>query len=243
MSDRTRGEAAIAVVIGRAGSKGLPGKNARMIAGQPMIAHSVRHALAANSINRVYCSTDGDSIARAAEEAGAMVVMRPAELADDHATVDSAVRHAVETTGDDAEIVVILYGNIPVRPEGLVDRAVEMLRSTNADSVQSYAPVGKHHPYWMMRMNSMDQVEPWQENTVYRRQDLPEALIPDGGVIAVRRKSLFAVDPDQPHAFLGNDRRGVRNGEGEVIDVDTEVDFRMAEALLETSDVPGGSRA
>lgn len=223
---------AVAVVIGRAGSKGLPGKNTIVVGGRPMIAHSVEHALASRFVNEVYCSTDGLDIAEAAENAGATVVMRPAELADEKATVDSAVRHAIESIANDSEVIVILYGNIPIRPEGLIDRAVQRLIETGADSVQSYAPVGKHHPYWTTRLDSDDRVSAWQENNVYRRQELPEVFVPDGGVIAVKRTSLFRVDPNHPHAFLGEDRRGIRNAYGAVIDVDDEVDLRVVEAIF-----------
>ena len=223
---------ATAVVIGRAGSRGLPGKNAMMVAGRPMIARSVDRAVEARSVGRVLCSTDGERIARAAEAAGAEVIMRPAEFADDHATIDSAVRHAIDAGGDEAKWVVILYGNIPVRPEGLVDRAVDLLVSSGADSVQSYSPVGKHHPFWTCRVDEHSRVSQWEPNRVHRRQDLPEAFIPDGGVLAVTRKALFDVDPEDPHAFLGKDRRGIRNPAGSVIDVDDEIDLLVAEAML-----------
>ena len=76
--------AALAVIIGRAGSRGLPGKNARIVAGRPMVAWSVAHAAACPEIGSVVVSTDGPEIAAAAREAGAAVLMRPARLAGDH---------------------------------------------------------------------------------------------------------------------------------------------------------------
>ena len=233
---------ATAVVIGRAGSKGLPGKNALPVGGRPMIARSVDHATAARNVGRILCSTDGEEIATAAEQAGAEIIRRPVELADDHATVDSAVRHAVEASNDDAAFIVILYGNIPVRPFDLVDRAIDLLISSSADSVQSYSPVGKHHPYWTCRMDGDSRVSNWEPNQVYRRQDLPSAYIPDGGVLAVTRRSLFRVDPVDPHAFLGEDRRGVRNPAGAVVDVDDEIDLLVAEAILarQAMTIPSG---
>ena len=225
--------AATAVVIGRAGSKGLPRKHVRLVDGVPMIARSVGHALAARRVGRILCSTDGEAIASAAASVGAEVFLRPAALADDHATVDAGVRHAIETSGDDAEVVVILYGSIPIRPDDLIDRAVARLVDTGADSVQSYSPVGKHHPFWTCRLDDDGRIAAWEENDVFPRQDLPPAFIPDGGVIAVRRESLFQVDPERPHAFLGRDRRGVLNEMGTVIDVDDEIDLLVAEAILE----------
>ena len=223
----------VAVVIGRSGSRGLPEKNILPIAGQPMIAHSIGHALNARHIDATYCSTNGQHIAAAAKAAGAEVVMRPEHLASDHATVDSAVRHVIDSSNDQADIIVILYGNIPVRPPDLIDLAVEHMLSSEADSVQSYAPVGKHHPFWTVQLDADDHVHQWEENTVYRRQDLPEAYIPDGGVIVVRRSSLFNVDAKNPHAFLGVKRSGIRTPRGSVVDVDDEIDFELARILLE----------
>ncbi|MHC5003243.1 MAG: acylneuraminate cytidylyltransferase family protein [Planctomycetota bacterium] len=229
-------EDVLAVIIGRAGSKGLPGKNRRPIAGLPMVVHSIEHARRATSVDRLVVSTDCPLVAAAARTAGASVVDRPRHLATDDATVHGAVRHAVESIGSTATVVVVLYANVPVRPEGLVDRAVASLRETGADSVQSYQPVGKHHPYWMVRLDGAGRVEPHEPNAVHRRQDLPPLLLPDGGVIAVRRSLVCAVErPGAPHEFLGADRRGIVNEPGSVIDVDTEVDAIVAEAVLARS--------
>jgi N-acylneuraminate cytidylyltransferase len=223
---------ALAVVIGRAGSKGLPRKNALPVAGVPMIARTIRFARASRSIGRVVVSTDGDEIAAIARDEGAEVVLRPAALASDTATVDSAVRHAVESLAAGEGIVVILNGNVPVRPADLADRAVARLVETGADSVQSYYRVGKTHPYWMSRLDGAGRVAQFVENRIYRRQELPPLFMPDGGVIAVRRESLFDVREGEPHAFFGRDRRGIETAEGEVVDVDTAVDLAVAEAIL-----------
>ena len=225
-------ERALAVVIGRAGSKGLPRKNALPVAGVPMIAHSVRFARASRSVDRVIVSTDGAEIAAIARAEGAEVFLRPDAVSNDTATVDSAVRHAVEASGSRAETIVILYGNVPVRPADLADRAVARLHETGADSVQSYYRVGKTHPYWMSRLDESGRVSQFIENRIYRRQELPPLFMPDGGVIAVRRASLFDVREGEPNAFFGRDRRGIETREGDVVDVDTALDLAVAEAIL-----------
>jgi CMP-N,N'-diacetyllegionaminic acid synthase len=238
MSHASTDEVVLAVVIGRAGSKGLPRKNALEVAGVPMIAHTIRAARAATSVQRIVVSTDGAEIAAIAQREGVEVSLRSAELASDTATVDSAVRHAVEACGSRASIIVILYGNVPVRPEGLIDRAVAKLRSTGADSVQSYYRVGKTHPYWMSQLDSEGRVSAFVENKIYRRQELPPVFMPDGGVIAVQRASLFSPREGEPHAFFGRDRRGIENEEGAVIDVDTALDLAVAEATLRKLEGP-----
>lgn len=169
---------------------------------------------------------------------GVDVVDRPAALASDTATIDSAVRHAVLATSSQHPIVVILYANVPVRPENLLDRAVDLLINSGADSVQSYCDVGKHHPYWMMEIDEHSKVRPYKENAVYRRQDLPPMLLPDGGVIAVTRTSLFKEIPGKPHAFLGVDRRGIVTQPGEVIDIDSALDHAVAIAALNNARRP-----
>ncbi|MFW6336137.1 MAG: cytidylyltransferase domain-containing protein [Phycisphaeraceae bacterium] len=229
----------LAVVLARAGSKGLPSKNALPCAGKPMLAWTLEHALASRRVGRVVLSTDGPAIADIARSLSVEVINRPAELAHDTATVDAAARHAVETLearrGHFFDAIAILYGNVPVRPADLTDRALAKLAATGCDSVQSLSPVGKHHPWWMKRLGGEDgdALKPYHPNGVYRRQDLPPVYALDGGVIAVTRESLFTVTPGEPHAFLGSDRRAVVcDHEGEVIDVDTTIDLKLAEAVL-----------
>lgn len=225
---------ALAVILARAGSKGLPDKNKLPVAGKPCLAWTIEHALESPTLDRVLLSTDSNEMAQIGRNLGVEVVMRPYEFAHDTATVDAAVRHAVTSIIGNHDQIVILYGNVPVRPADLTERAVAKLRATGCDSVQSVCPVGKHHPYWTKSLSGedTDQIEAFQDNAVYRRQDLPPLYGLDGGVIAVTRDNLFNLDPDDPHAFLGADRRAVTTQPGEVIDVDAPVDLLVADATL-----------
>ncbi len=215
----------------------MPRKNALPLGGQPMLAWTIQHAAGSERVDEVVVSTDGRELAGIAARWGAGVVHRPEELADDAAAVDAAVRHAVQShemaCGRRAGVVVILYGNVPLRPPDLTDRAVAKLLDTRCDSVQSVCPVGKMHPFWMKRLggDAGDAMLPLVENSIHRRQDLPPVYLLDGGVIAVTRASLFRGGSD-PHAFLGADRRVVVTEPGEVVDIDTPVDLCMAEAML-----------
>lgn len=228
----------LCVIIARAGSKGLPHKNVLHLAGKPLVAWTIQHAREAQRVQQIVLSTDGPEIAQIGRDLGVEVIIRPDELANDTATVDSAVRHAVQAVEASAtqpfDAVVVLYGNVPLRPPGLIDQAISKLETTRADSVQSVCPVGKFHPYWMKRLGGQDgdELQHYQPNEVYRRQDLPPVYQLDGGVIAVTRKSLFTVDESHPHAFLGEDRRAVVTEPGQVVDVDTAIDLAVAEVLM-----------
>ncbi len=231
---------ATAIILGRAGSKGVPGKNTRAVAGRPCAAWTIEAARAAQRVPRVVVSTDDPALTTLARSMGCDVVERPADLASDTATVDAAARHAARSLGLGNDPIVLLYANVPVRPSGLIDRAVELLVRSGCDSVQSYERVGKHHPWWMVRLDeSTGAVGPWEGDVlnhgVYRRQDLPPAYLPDGGVIALTRRALMLeIDGagDGPHAFFGVDRRGTLSPEGSVIDIDSETDLHRAELVL-----------
>ena len=224
---------ALAVILARAGSRGLPGKNAATLAGRPMIAWSIEHAREATRVARVAVSTDCPQVAAAARALGVTVVDRPPALATDTARVDDATRHAVETLGGDEPVIVVLYANVPLRPVDLIDRAVTHLLDTPADSVQSVCPVGKHHPAWMMTLEAGDRIRPNVDPMPHRRQELPSMFLPDGGVIAVRRVVLLSSAGGGPHDFFGVDRRAVVTAPGEVIDIDDARDLAVAEATLQ----------
>ncbi len=235
---------ALAIILARAGSQGLPGKNTMPIAGRPCIAWTIEAARHSMRVSHVVVSTDCPIAASIARSEACIVIDRPPALASATATVDDAARHAVAIIAPDAPPrtpVVILYANVPVRPHDLIDRAVTMLVETGCDSVQSYASVGKHHPWWMTRVQADGRVSPWEGDVlnhgVYRRQDLPPAHLPDGGVIAVTLESLMLRIPDVapgPHAFFGRDRRGILTHEGDVIDIDSAIDAAVADATLRT---------
>lgn len=234
---------AIAVVLARAGSKGLPGKNRALVAGRPCVSWTFEHARAAALVGRVGVSTDDGEIARLAAKAGIEHWPRPAELAGDTATVDAATRMALRQADTLAQTppdaaVVMLYANVPVRPAGLIDRALALFHRSGCDSVQSYAAVGKHHPAWTARVAADGRVRPWEGDVlfggIYRRQDLEPAFVPDGGVIVVRRACLDAADGviGNPHAFLGSDHRAVTTEPGEVVDIDDALDLAVADQVL-----------
>ncbi len=239
---------ATAIILGRGGSKGLPRKNVLPIAGRPCAQWTIEAAKHSASVSRVVVSSDDDELLSLATRCGATPLPRPAHLASDTARVDDAARHAIESLirqglhKADAPIV-ILYANVPIRPIDCIDRAVARLIETHCDSVQSYQPVGKNHPWWTARVSQADgRVTPWEgdvlNHNIFRRQDLPPAFIPDGAAIALTTMALMQQVPNVasgPHAFFGKDRRGIVNPEGSVIDIDSKIDMLVAEAMLSAS--------
>ena len=240
---------AIALILARAGSKGVPGKNFAPIAGRPCVAWTLDYAAACGLLSAIAVSTDDPRIEELVESEypGVEVVARPRDLASDTATVDDAARHAMrELESRRPELktpetrVVILYANVPVRPAGLIERALDRMAHPGTDSVQSYQPVGKNHPWWMARVDrATGQVTPWEGDVlnhgVFRRQDLPPAFVPDGAILVVTRRALMLQIPGVapgPHAFFGAIRLGIETKPGDVVDIDSPIDVAVADAVL-----------
>lgn len=226
----------LAVIMARAGSKGLPDKCVLPLCGQPVIAYTVGHARQSRLVDGIVLTTDSVQAQRVARAMSVEVVERPPELAVDTAPVDAAVRHAVlsyeRSFGQPVDAVVILYGNIPVRAPDAIDRCVEHLGQTGCDSVRTVVPVSKQHPDWLHRLDG-DRMVQFRRNNIDRRQELEPLYYHDGAVIAVTRGSLFAPETaGDPHAFFGRDRRAVLQAEEDSVDIDSRADFYRAEGIL-----------
>lgn len=228
---------ALGVILARAGSKGLPDKCGRSLLGRPVIDYTFDHALASRRLGAIVLSTDSPAAARCAAARGIETIDRPPALAGDHAATDAAARHAVETWEARhrrrVDAVVMLYGNIPLRPDGVIDAALTRLASSGCSSVRTVVAVGKHHPDWMFRLQD-DRMHALRENGSFRRQDLEPLYQPDGALYAVTRAALWAgaAAPQDGQAFLGPDCRALVLAAEDSVDIDGPADLCRAEALL-----------
>jgi N-acylneuraminate cytidylyltransferase len=235
----------LGVILARAGSVGLPNKHLLPLMGRAVISYTFDHAQAARSLTRVVVSSDCRHVRTLAARAGFPWIDRPWDLAASDSSVQDVMLHAldnVERASDfRPDALVVLYGNVPVRGPGVIDRAVAHLAETRCDSVRTFCPVGKWHPAWMSRLEG-DVVVPNVAGSIHRRQDLDPLLLHDGAVVAVTRSAMLRArdNPSDPHAFFGTDRRGIRTEAGETVEVDERRDLFTAEAVLrEHADAAG----
>jgi N-acylneuraminate cytidylyltransferase len=214
----------VAVIPARGGSKRVPRKNLRVVGGLPLVAHSVLHALAAESVGAVVVTTDDAEIADVSRRYGAELVERPLELADDVATSESAVLHALDERRrqghDDPDLVVLLQPTSPARRQGEIDSAVERLRREGADSLFSAA--ADRALYWSVtpsgpapqnyepaaRLREQEMGPQYRENGsiyVMRTELLRGTGIRLGGRVAVHAMDLwssFQLDSDEDAELL-----------------------------------------
>ena len=127
----------LCVIPARGGSKGFPGKNIAMLAGKPLLAHTIEHAKKALCITDIYVSTDDDDIAAVADKYACEVVRRPRALSGDYAPSEWALLHVLAETGIVPDYVVMLQCTSPIRKGLHIDRAFNLLLDTGADSLFS----------------------------------------------------------------------------------------------------------
>ena len=195
----TRMSNVVAIIPARGGSKGIKRKNLVPIAGKPLVAHSIRHALDATLIDRVIVSTEDSEIAEASRAAGAEVpFMRPDDLAGDQVLDLPVFEHALrwlEEHGDVPEIIVHLRPTAPYRKQGWIDEAIALLREhPTADSVRSVSRVDQH-PWRVFEIAEDGFLDPLMKAKhpqpyLLRRQDLPP-LYYYNCVIDVTRRSTI----------------------------------------------------
>lgn len=214
---------ALGVIPARGGSKSVPGKNLRELGGESLVARAVRFALAAESLDRVVVSTDDDDIAAAAAAAGAEVVRRPAELARDDSPTTDALAHVVRELRAEPRWVVTLEPTSPFRRPGTIDRCVELAEAHDAGSVLTVrADRGSFG-----RVDAGGRFALLDGGASRRRQDREPLYAESGTVWVTRTDSLLrtgSVLAEPVYAVVVDDE--------EAIDINSELDLRMAETIL-----------
>ena len=179
----TASSGALAVIPARGGSKGIPGKNLQHVGGLSLVARSVRAALNSRKVERVVVSTDDDAIALEAQSHGAEVVRRPAAIAGDTASSESALLHALDTLEQQGPLppqLVFLQCTSPFTSGGQIDRVLEALEDPKINS--AFAVMPWHGFLWRNdgRGINHDPQQPRQ-----RRQDLEPAFLETGAIYAM----------------------------------------------------------
>lgn len=223
----------IAVIPARSGSKSVPHKNIRMLAGKPMLAYSIEHARKSKYISRILLSTDSEEYAKIGVEYGAEVpFLRPEEYATDSALDIDVFYHCLnflKNEGMIPDIVVQLRPTYPIRNPEDIDRMIELLlQNPEADSVRSVAPA-KEIPYKMWHKDEQGKLSPIMRDIpeCYNmpRQSLPKVYYQNACIDVVRGSVIL-----EKHSMTGSCILGFEMDKN--YDIDTEEEFRRAEAFL-----------
>ncbi|OYR74025.1 N-acylneuraminate cytidylyltransferase [Halorubrum sp. E3] len=219
--------AVLGLIPARGGSKGIPGKNIRELAGAPLIAHSIQAARDATAIDSVVVSTDDEEIVEVAESHGARVpFIRPSELATDEAPTAPVISHALETLHDMGEAYdafVLLQPTSPLRTATHIDEAYSLYEESDVDSVISVYPT--YDTRWERTSEGAKKLN--YTDAGKRRQDRdPEYVI--NGAIYVTDVEQFL----QTEETITGTTKMYEMTERESVDIDTPFDLWLAEQIL-----------
>ena len=182
------------IIPARGGSKGIPGKNIKALAGKPLICWSIEQALGSKLINRgVYVSSDSQDILAVSEQAGAVAIKRPDELSSDSASSESALVHAIDTirAQGDVDLIVFLQCTSPIRKRDDIDNAIRKLQQEQADSLLSVLMI---KDYFVWQNSEDSDLGASSVNFDYqnrkRRQDLPTQYLENGSIYVFKPEVL-----------------------------------------------------
>lgn len=198
----------LGLIPARGGSKGVPGKNIKMIHGKPLIVWSIEKALRSNKLDKVVVSTDSDEIAEISRNAGAIVLKRPDDLATDTASTQDVMVHALNNFP--ADILVLLQPTSPYRSDGLIDECIDEFIEGKYDSLAT---------------GFMCDYKEYGKNTLPRQQ-IQGFFYDDGNVYVIKAENI-----------LNGDRYGKKIGRKfisryENAEIDDEYDFWLLEQIL-----------
>lgn len=220
------------IIHARGGSKRIPMKNIKPLAGKPLIAYMIESALKSKILNRVIVSTDHDEIARIAEEYGAEVPFRrPPDLAEDvpsELVSQHAINYLMKEENYYADIAVTMQPTTPFCLPEDINACIDKLIETNADSVITVKEV-KERPEWMYRLEgdkTFSLTGTLIQGETGVMQSLPKLYLPNGAIYATKVEVLM-----KENLIIGRDNRAVIMPPGRSVDIDEPIDFILAEII------------
>lgn len=225
----------LGIIPARGGSKGVPGKNKKLLHGKPLINYTIEAALKATRLTSVIVSTDQPEIAAIVKEAGATVpFIRPVELASDTAKSIDVVIHAVnemKKQGKEYDAVCLLQPTVPYREKGSIDKALKDFEKNDYDSLISVLEVPhQFNPHWVFeREQGQLSISTGEKEIISRRQDLPPAFYRDGSIYITSCKVI-----EEKRSFFGERLGHILSSKEYYVNIDTLQDWEDAEALGNT---------
>lgn len=220
------------IIPARGGSKGIPGKNIRFLGDKPLIAHTIVAAQNAKYQGTILVSTDDEKIAAIAKKYGAEVpFMRPEALSSDSAPTIDVLFHALNYYSNQNEtfdIIVLLQPTSPLRTSKDIDDAIKLMISKNSEAIVSVCEA-EHHPLWANILPEDGSMKNFIRNEIkgLNRQQLPKYYRLDGAVYISTISAL-----KKHKTFFHENTYSYIMPAGHSVDIDHEIDFKLAELLL-----------
>ena len=224
-----QGRSILAIIPARGGSKGVPRKNLREIAGKPLIAWAIEAGKKSHCIDRLILSSDDPEIISLARSWSCEVpFVRPAELARDETPGIDPVLHVLSVLPEKYDYIMLLQPTSPLRLAEDIDGCMETCLRHQAPACVTVTEVDQS-PFWMYRLDASRHLAPLmdQKSLPACRQDLPKIYILNGAVYVAQTAWL-----QQQRTFLTNETVGHIMPRERSLDVDTELDLKICESLI-----------
>lgn len=222
------GKSIIGIITARGGSKGIPGKNIKLIAGKPLIAWTIEEANKSKYIDRLILSSEDVNIIRVAKEWGCEVpFIRPQELAlDDTPGIDPVI-NALNELREKYYYTCLLQPTSPLRKAKHIDEVIELCEEMHTDSCVSMVEVSKP-PQWIFRMDNLYKITPFLKGKeLVRRQDADKLYSLNGSVYLMKTQKLL-----ETKSFIISNTIGYIMDKISSIDIDDIIDFNIVEYFL-----------
>ncbi|UJH92540.1 acylneuraminate cytidylyltransferase family protein [Antarcticibacterium sp. 1MA-6-2] len=225
----------LGIIPARGGSKGIPGKNIKLLGGKPLLAYTADSATASRFLSRVILSSDNSGIISIGKEFGLEVpFVRPQELAGDGTKSLEVIQHAVKflkEKGEEYDAVCLLQPTTPLRSSGFIDTAIEKFIQGNYDSVISVREVpAEFNPHWIFEEKDGNlKIATGETEIISRRQDLPKAYHRDGAIYITKTAVLL-----EQNSLYGNNIGFIDTTGSSFVNIDTPEDWEEAEKLVES---------
>ncbi len=221
----------LGIIPARGGSKGVPGKNTKLLAQRPLLLYTIVAAQKSSLLSETILSSDDEKIIALGREYNISVPFkRPSALAGDDTPTIEVVKHAINFYLDvdkKFDAICLLQPTYPFRTKGLIDLCIGKFIETGADTLVTSVPVPHHYnPHWVFEKNGEGwlKIATGEEEIISARQDLPEAFIRDGGVY------IFKVElPMQYNTLLGKKISFLQTDFDRYVNIDTPEDWQRAE--------------
>ena len=222
----------LGIIPARGGSKGIPGKNIKLLGGKPLLAYTAEAVKRAEVFSRVVLTTDSEEIAEAGRRLGIEVpFLRPPDLARDDTPMLPVLQHVVRTLTETYDVIAILQPTAPFRRWQDLRAAARVLETEpSVESVVSVEPVPDHYsPYFVMKIEG-ERLMPFMPDglRITRRQDAPKAYSRSGDFYFTRLRTLM-----EANSIYGQNCRPIIVSHPQRVNLDTMSDWQEAERLVE----------
>lgn len=227
----------LAIIPARGGSKGIPGKNIKLLNGKPLLAYTSEIALQSKYLTEVIVSSEDDEILETAKRLEIKVpFVRPMELAQDNTPTIDVIIHALqwyENQNVVFDAVCLLQATSPFRTVEFLNNAIEKFIEADADSLVSVQRVPhEYNPHWTFEVD-LDgnlKIATGETQIISRRQDLPKAYHRDGSVYITKTNILL-----KEHSLYGKKVAFIESDPNLYVNIDTIQDWEKAEKMIEKS--------